>query len=112
MLQHAAAINQTVKNLGAIVDNQSSMISFLIRNWPVTALAGAALTAMLRKRMSKKDLTFLTVFQDFGTVLIPVSTLFMLQRLAKDAEGERVTTQEILSRMPIPSGSQAMSPVL
>jgi hypothetical protein len=112
MLQHAATINQTVKGLGALVDNQHSLISFLINNWPVTALAGAALAALLRRRIAKKELDFLNVFQDFGTVIIPVSTLFMLQRLAKDAEAEKQATQQILSRIPVPTGSQAMTPVM
>lgn len=95
MLKHAAEINQTLKGLAAVVDNQAPVVRFFLRNWPVTLLAGTALTARMMQRYKQKELSPYNVVVDVGTIIGPVASIFLLVNLASESERKSDATQEL-----------------
>jgi hypothetical protein len=95
MLKYAPEINQTLKGLAAVVDNQAPVVRFFLRNWPITLLAGTALTARLMQRYKKKELTAYNTVVDVGTIVGPVASMFLLVKLAGESEREDETTEEL-----------------
>lgn len=95
MLKHASEINQTLKGLAAVVDNQAPVIRFFLRNWPVTLLAGTALTARMMQRYKQKELSPYNVVVDVGTIVGPVASIFLLVKLASESERKSDATQEL-----------------
>lgn len=106
MLKYAADINATVKGLGAIVDNQNSVIRFLIKNWPVTGIAAMALAGQLHRRWKKKDLSPFTVMSDTGMILTPVVALFTIQQMAKQDKAEAKVVKGLLQASAAPPAAR------
>ena len=88
MLKHAATVNQIVKGLGAVVENQPTILRFLIKNWAITGIVCTAYGLQLLHRYNKKDLQWFGAVSDLGTVLMPMVALFTIQQLAKEDKTE------------------------
>jgi len=95
MLKHASEINQTLKGIAAIVDNQGPILRFFIRNWPVSLLAGTALSARFMQRYKKGELSAYNAVVDIGTIVGPVASLFLLVKMANESEREDKNTMRI-----------------
>lgn len=89
VMEHLPRINSTLKGLAAVVDNQPAVLRFFARNWPVTVLAGAALTGRMMQRHKKKELSAYNVLVDVGSIIGPVASLFLVVKLAQESEQKR-----------------------
>lgn len=89
IMEHLPRINSTVKGLAAVVDNQPAVLRFFARNWPVTVLAGAALTGRMMQRHKKKELSAYNILVDVGSIIGPVASLFLVVKLAQESEQKR-----------------------
>jgi len=84
MLGDLRNFDQTVQNVGFIVESQRPFVSFLLKNWPLTLFAGMAIYGKLSERHHKKDLTAYNAMSDLGMVLSPIVGLALISQLAKD----------------------------
>lgn len=96
MLKHVPEINQTLKGLSVVLENQAPVVRFFLRNWPVTLLAGTALGTRLVQRYRKKELTAYNVVTDVGTIVGPIASLFLLVKLAQEVEEDDATNAEVV----------------
>lgn len=111
MLRHASSINHTVKGLGAIIDNQSAVVRFLIRNWAITSMVGVAYGVQLIHRYRKKDLNWFGAVSDLGSVLMPAVALFTIQQLAREDKVASLTENRLASTgnpQTLPQGMNAL----
>lgn len=104
VIQHAPTVNATLKGLGAILETQPTLVRFLVKNWPVSLLAGAALGSRLWTRYKKKDLTTFDALADVGMILGPVVALFTLQQMAQVADRSQATGAPAPHPMMTPQG--------
>jgi hypothetical protein len=81
MLKYAKDLNVAVAGVGAILGNQMPLVQTLLRNWPLTALAGAALAFQYRRRWKKKELDLYTAMMDAGMVLSPIVALYIIKQV-------------------------------
>lgn len=86
MLEYAPKINAAVKGLGAVVDNQHTVVRFLVKNWAITGIAGLALASQFYRRYKKGELTPFNGFTDAGLILSPMVALFTIHQMAKQTE--------------------------
>lgn len=91
MLRYADDINRTIRGLGAVVENQAPAIRLLVRNWPITAIAGIAVGTRMMQRYKKKELSTYNVFVDLGMILAPVVAFLTLQKLGTDQEAAKAS---------------------
>lgn len=85
MLQQLPAINNAMQGLGVLVGNQRPFVQFLVRNWPLTAIAGLAIYGKLRQRHRAGDLDTYNAMADVGIILSPLVGIALLNQIAKDA---------------------------
>lgn len=105
MLQYAPQINAAVKGLGAVVDNQHTVVRFLVKNWAISGIAGLALASQLYRRYKKGELTPFTGMTDAGLILSPMVALFTINQMAQQTEiAERLIKA---GGAPPPSGTTA-----
>jgi hypothetical protein len=82
MLQHLTNIDKTVQGLGFLVGQQRPFVQFLVRNWPLAAVAGLALYGKARHRHKAKELDVYNMMVDLGLILSPLVGLAVLNQLA------------------------------
>lgn len=82
MLSHLPEISRTIQGMGILTQTQRPFVQFLIKNWPLTIVAGFALFAKGRERLKKGDLTTYNVLADAGLVLSPLVGLALINQLA------------------------------
>lgn len=93
MLQYISDVNKAVEGLGIIATNQGPLLRMLIRNWPLTVLAGGAIALRLYDRHKKGDLTLYTGMVDSGYILGPAVSLLFLAHLARLNEAAKPELQ-------------------
>lgn len=82
MLGQLPEINRAVQGIGFVVGTQRPFIGFLLKNWPLTLIAGFALVAKGRERHKKGELSTYNVLADAGLVLSPLVGLALINQLA------------------------------
>lgn len=99
MLGHIAQLNTTMKGLAVIAENQNVVIRMLAKNWPITLLAVGALGTQLMRRYKAKTLTLHQAFGDAGMVLVPLTAIMTLKKIAADSAN---TQQPVATAAPAP----------
>jgi hypothetical protein len=79
-------LNNTIQGLGFAIGQQRPFLGFLVKNWPLTLIAGLALFSKLRERHKKGDLSTYNALADAGLVLSPLVGLALLNQLAKQEQ--------------------------
>lgn len=79
-------LNTTIQGLGFAIGQQRPFLGFLVKNWPLTLIAGLALFGKLYERHKKGDLTTYNALADAGLVLSPLVGLALLNQLAKQEQ--------------------------
>ena len=82
MLGNLPEINRAVQGIGFVVGTQRPFVSFLLKNWPLTLVAGFALVAKGRERHKKGELSTYNLLADAGLVLSPLVGLALINQLA------------------------------
>lgn len=88
MLSHLPEIQRTVQGMGILAQTQRPFVRFLIKNWPLTLVAGFALFAKGRERYGKGELNTYNVLADAGLVLSPLVGLALINQLAAQSHAE------------------------
>lgn len=106
MLQHFGQIGAVVNGMGALVENQKPFVRFLVNNWPLTLIAGAAMAWRLKERWKAKEITPYNIMADAGLMLSPLVGLALLNQLAQqDHERAKAIAAELIAQ-----GYQAQQP--
>lgn len=79
---HLKDIDKTVQGIGFLVGNQRPFVQFMVRNWPLAAIAGLALYGKARSRHKAKELDIYNMMVDLGLILSPLVGLAVLNQLA------------------------------
>jgi len=88
MLSHLPEIQRTVQGMGILAQTQRPFVRFLIKNWPLTLVAGFALFAKGKERYGKGELNTYNVLADAGLVLSPLVGLALINQLAAQSHAE------------------------
>jgi hypothetical protein len=86
MLQYIPQVDATIRGVGTIVGTQRPFVAFLMKNWPLAALAGVALAVRLRERHKKSELSLYNGMADLGLILSPLVGLALLNQLAREEQ--------------------------
>jgi hypothetical protein len=84
MLSYVPEITATMRGVGSLVGEQRPFIGFLMKNWPLAALATVALGVRLRERHKKGELSLYNGMADFGLIISPLVGLALLNQLARE----------------------------
>jgi len=99
MLQHFGQIGAVVSGMSAVVDNQRPFVRFLVKNWPLTILAAAAMAARLHERYKAKELNTYTIMADAGLMLSPLVGIALLNQLAQqDHDRAKAIAAELIAQ--------------
>lgn len=99
MLGQVASINGAVQGLGVLVGQQRPFVGFLLKNWPLAAIAGFAMFARTKERHKKGELSTYNALADLGLVLSPLVGLALLNQLAQQEQWMRANAG---APMPVP----------
>ncbi len=108
MLGHLPDINRAVQGIGVIVGTQRPFVGFLLKNWPLTLVAGFALFAKGRERHKKGELSTYNILADAGLVLSPLVGLALINQLA--AADHAASNGLPIPANPMQPGAQAAIP--
>lgn len=94
MLSYIPEISATMRGVGSLVGEQRPFVGFLMKNWPLAALAGVALFARLRERHKKGELGLYNGMADFGLIISPLVGLALLNQLAREEQQITLAQQQ------------------
>lgn len=76
-------IQRSIQGIGILVGTQRPFVSFLLKNWPLTAIAGVALGVRGYERYKKGELTSYNILADAGLILSPLIGLALINQIAQ-----------------------------
>lgn len=100
MLSYIPEISATMRGVGSLVGEQRPFVGFLMKNWPLAALAGVALFARLRERHKKGELGLYNGMADFGLIISPLVGLALLNQLAREEQQLTLAQQQPMNGLP------------
>ncbi len=99
MLQHFGQIGSVVTGMNVLVENQKPFVRFLVKNWPLVAIAGVAMACRLRERYKAKELSAYNIMADAGLMLSPLVGMALLNQLAEqDHERAKAIAAEMIAQ--------------
>jgi hypothetical protein len=83
MLGQMGEIQRNIQGIGILVGSQRPFVSFLLKNWPLTAIAAVALGVRGYERYKKHELTSYNILADAGLILSPLIGLALINQIAQ-----------------------------
>lgn len=102
-------IQRNVQGIGILVGSNRPFVSFLLKNWPLTAIAGFALGVRGYERYKKGELTSYNILADAGLILSPLIGLALINQIAQ--QDAIMQQQLVANQVPsIPTVTGQMTP--
>jgi hypothetical protein len=100
MLGHFGDIQKNVQGIGILVGTNRPFVNFLLKNWPLTAIAAVALGVRGYERYKKNELTSYNILADAGLILSPLIGLALINQIAQ--QDAMFQAQQAAAQIPVP----------
>jgi hypothetical protein len=103
MLGNLGEIQRNMQGIGVVIGTQRPFLSFLVKNWPLTAVAAWGLYARGKHRWDKNEFTSYNLLADAGLILSPLIGLAILNQIAQQDQLLSAMQSAQAPPVPVPS---------